>query len=280
MTIINKDRQFLKTNRMFWPLIKQYSKFEWALLRFIYIWITSTAIIGAFVLPFIGMNKKGLIFDFYVPFVSFESISLTWWVNFTYQSMISVITAIVLNSHFGVTVLVISHACFKVDAAAVAVKRLGHSFGGRRMKVEFWRIFNHSVIRSRMIRFVEESSNLFEYMDLARSYISLPNCADTIVLSFAIVTGIFAGKQNWFNSFVCILIALVALSQLFSYNAAGQMVLNKLEKLESSAYATPWHNLNVSDQRKISFILQAMQQLSGFKGVFYSLSYATFYAVS
>lgn len=277
---ILRDRRYLQTNKRFWPLIESYSKFEGKLTRLFYRVIIIMVFFLLTVVPLVGMNKTRLPLDFYIPFLPVDGFSVNWGINYIYQLIIMLASIPIVNAHVGLTILVISHACFKIDTALISLKRFSDSFEDNAMHFKYWRIWNHSVIKSRMKRFVDETNDIIEYTKMAQKFIALPNCADTLIISFMICTSAYAARHNWLASVVCVLMIVSAIAQLALYNFAGLIMLNKVEELVFSVYDTPWYNLHYKRQKDIFFILLVLQNMKGLNSIFNNLCNATFYQVS
>jgi 7tm Odorant receptor len=280
VTKIIRDRRYLQTNKRFWRLIETYSKFEGKLIRFMSFFMIFNGLFFSFIVPLTGFNKTRLPLDFFIPFLLVEGNWVNWGVNYVYQLILIVCLICLVNAHIGITILVISHACFKIETVLISIKRFGDSFEENTKNIKYWRIWNHSIIDNRMKRVVDETNDIMQYTKMAQKFIAMPNCADTLIICFTICTSAYAARHNWFASALCVAIILTSMVQLAIYNFAGQIMLDKLNALVFSVYNTPWYNLNYRKQKDICFILLATQNMRGLKGIFNNLCNATFYQVS
>lgn len=272
---IREDRQYLQRNKSFWPLIDSYTTFERKLLRFLFWGTVVLASIVIFLIPAFNINQKRLPLNFNIFFLPVEHSLLNWWTNYIFQFILLTSASFTFNCHFTTTILVISHICFKIDTTLISVKRFGESFADN-----FMRNFNHSDIKSRMVRVFDETNDVVEFTKMAQRFIAIPNLVDTIIICFTICTSLFVTGNNWLASIYCLVLIFMAVVQLAMYNIAGQIMINKLEALELSVYDTPWYNLHYKERKDILFILLVTQQLKGLKGVFYNLCNETFYQVN
>lgn len=280
---IVRDRQYLQNNKRIWPLIESYSKMERRVTQFFNSAIIYLALVFLIIVPVLDSSGKQLPYNFdifFLPVSPKTGFSVNWTINYAFQMIDIMTAAISLNANFDTMFLVLSHACFKADAAIAAVKMYGESIEDKSKDPRQWRILNSNVIQKRMRRVMKDTVDLIEYSGMVQRFISMPNCADTQSTCFIICTCAFVAKTNMMDSIVCAVYLAVSVFQLGAFNMAGQILLNKLDNLEFAMYDTPWYNLHHKQQKDIFFTIMCMQQLKGFKGIFSYLCNKTFYQVS
>lgn len=279
ISIIIRDRQYLQTNKRFWPLIESYSNFERKILLFLNWSIIGFAFITIIVIPELHLTENSLPLNVELSFLPIENSSVGWWINYAYQFTLLMAALFIFNAYIGVTILVISHACFKVDTAMISVKRWGNSFKENTKNIKYWRIWNHSVIENRMKRVVDETNDIIEYTKMAQKLIAMPNFLDNLIVCFAICVTIYSILNDWKSSLASLVYFVLTFSQLALYNIAGQIIINKMNSLSFSVYDTPWYNLSYKKRKDIMSVLLATQNMNGLKGIFSNLCNATFYQV-
>lgn len=249
-------------------LTTSYCKFEFTAATTWLAFSMGLMVISLTVCLFVDTNDLKLPLYFLILLLPFEGISINWMLNYIFQFVTSLLSAIFIELFFVFNLLIMNHSCFLFDATILLVYQLSPGESGDAS--------SKHAIDEKLKTIIEAINQLHDWQKDVQDLTRLNFLVDFTVLAFLFCNCVFTLTENFFGSTVVLFGLVVILSQLFFYCWMGTRVTTRIEKLSAALYDTEWYSMAAEHQKDLQFNLLMTQNMKGFDGIFNELSLATF----
>lgn len=259
-----------------WQLTIEYFKTESLFISFLNIGalhVIGFLVISVFIWP---LNAYRLPGNFYIVVLPFEGFSISWLLNYVHQTINAVVIITFYVTYTLMTMLLVNHACWKVDALILKVEELDESLGDKTDEM------NKSLmtINMKLRKIVETSCNVNDWIKESQTILQFHFFVEFSLLSLVLGLTLCVISLNTSSSFEVYVIAIVPVFQLFLVCWLGNRLMIRSEKLSAALYDTKWYNLNISQQKDLQMVLTVTQSMKGFNVLFNEISIESFQQVN
>lgn len=201
--------------------------------------------------------------------------SINWIANFSYQAIVSIIGSSLFYIYFPLTLTLMNHTCWGVEALILLVEELGRTIDNE----EFGNSRENISISKQMNRIVEMSCSVQEWQREVQSLLRFSFLFEFTFLSILTCLCVYTITLNLAGSTYIFFIMFFILFQLYVYCWLGSHLKDLIEDLLFAIYNIKWYKFEAKKQKFVQILLLTTQNMKGFNGVFKVVELTSFQKV-
>lgn len=222
---------------------------------------------------FLKINANRLPLNFNIVWLPFEDFSLNWWLNYAFQAGSILMVAVSINTYVLVTIFLLTHSCWKVDALMLKVEKLVRISADEQTRGNR-KLFNDSLKET-----VEDNCTVLDWIMEVQKILQFGMMVEFAQLSFVLCMTLYTITVDPSGSVVVYFAAAISTLQVFAYCCMATRLITRIENLSATVYDVQWYNMSVNQQKDLQMVLIMTQRMKGVEGIFYELNMKTFQKV-
>lgn len=214
---------------------------------------------------------------FSIIFLPFENFSLTWFINYLFQLVWSMLGVLLTIIYFMFTLAFLNHSCWQVDIILSVVKRMSSTLVESEGFAEL--TLARSLVQKRLKSVYKRTVQLLKWHEHIQKIMKFSFFVEFIFLSIILCLSITSLVDDPFGSMLIIVLIAICTSQFFLYCFMGSRVMSKVNELAAALYDVNWHLMRPKQRKDLQLILVMVQNFQPYNGIFKDINLETFQKV-
>lgn len=229
---------------------------------------------------YVNQSQLRLPVNFTLPWLHTDD-QYFWIVNYIYQFVVLWLASIIFVVFKYMKFITLHHCCWNIDNMLIYIDILNEIIEANEGDVSVVEALKQSKKITKMLKTIKEMHlKVIDFQSKVQKQIWYNVLIEFIVYIFIICLCTYIMAINLFDSTFIIVVFFVNAFQLYEMCSLGRDYEFQIDKLSIALYFIKWYDLNVNQQKIISSMLQATQNMKSFNGIFAPLNMKTFQGVS
>lgn len=228
----------------------------------------------------VNQSRLRLPVNFTLPWLHTDD-QYFWIVNYIYQFVVLWLGSIIFVVFKYMKFITLNHCCWNIDNMLIYIDMLNEIIEAIDGDGSVVKALKQSTKITKMLMTIKEMHlKVINFQSKVQKQIWWNVLIEFIVYIIIICLSTYVMAIKLFDSTLIIVMFFVNAFQLYEFCSLGRDYEFQIEKLSIALYFVKWYDLNVNQQKIISSMLQATQNMKNFNGIFAPLNMKTFQGVS
>lgn len=262
----------MRKNTETWQLTLSYCKNEF-ICSSLYLFFT-VIIFMLFIFSniFVSLNEYSLPYRILFEPFPFAGYLTNWFLNYAYQFYFTFFGGMFFFILFIINLNIMDHSCWGADITILLVHQLDRVLDDEDNR-DAARILRREIVNKKLKKIIDMTYRVVYYHDRVQCLIKLIFFFDLTLTSLLLCICVFTITEGIFS---LMLLLPSMLSQIFISCWIGNRVIVRYEALVDSLYDVKWYLMEKQHQKDLQLVILRAQHLSGYNGIFKTVSLATF----